>query len=116
MSKPYLSVSTGTARPYKPTVNQDAKDIADGVASQVRQAVHQTLVDAGSLRDAKTRRELSGKYPDAVLDGLAGEALAALARQAKESAGLSANSGTRAHRLTADVRNLPHGDFEQVPD
>ncbi|AZV95192.1 hypothetical protein CBF45_16875 [Bordetella sp. J329] len=114
MSTAHLNVSTGTARPYKPTVNQDAKDIADGVASKVKQAVHQALLDAASVADAKIRRSLQGQFADEVLDALAGPALTALTQPEKQPAAVAANSAVHpyagrgaGHILSADVSNLP---------
>lgn len=84
MSTSHLTVSTGTARPYKPAVNQDAQDIANVVGDQVKQAIHQSLLDAASTADAKVRRSLQGQYPDEVLDAVAGPALAALAQSSQQ--------------------------------
>lgn len=105
MSTSRLTVSTGTARPYKPAVNQDAQDIANVVGDQVKQAIHQSLLDAASTADAKVRRSLQGQYPDEVLDAVAGPALAALAQSSKQGDAIAANSA--AHILAVDITTLP---------
>ncbi|CAM3794586.1 hypothetical protein EV679_0331 [Kerstersia gyiorum] len=114
MSTAHLNVSTSTAHPYKPTVNQDAKEIADGVSSRIKQAVQQALLDAASVADAKIRRSLQGQFADEVLDALAGPALATLKQSGKQSADVAANSATYPHAhqavtntLSADISNLP---------
>lgn len=105
MSNAHLNVSTSAARHYQPTVNQDAQTIADGVTGQIKQAVHQALLDAASIADAKTRRSLQGQFPDEVLDALAGPALAALKQPGKQPADVTANAS--AHSLQANIDDLP---------
>lgn len=105
-----LTVSTNSARPLSPTINQDAQDIADGIASHIRQAVHGELLAAASLADAKIRRSLEGRYPAVVLDALAGSALAQLAAESKAGGAQVTANSARPHPLTADVRDLPPGD------
>ncbi|MCC2596221.1 hypothetical protein LKR43_07700 [Pusillimonas sp. MFBS29] len=90
-------LTTSTRRGMKPVVSQDAKDIADGISRQVsaavNQQVQQTLENNASLRDAKLRRVVEKSYGAEVADGLAGEALAALARQCEQdNAGMAANA------------------------
>lgn len=98
-----LTVSTGSA--YRKTINSDAQAIADGIARTARQAVAATMADTASIRDAKFRRKLAGKFADAVLDALAGDALASLAKQA-ESTDLAANRA-RPVALEANPFDLP---------
>jgi membrane-bound ClpP family serine protease len=119
MSK-ILTVSTHSARPCRiaPTINQDAQDIANAIGRNVQMAVHQAISDVDSKRDAALRDEVAEVYGRTVANGLAGEALAELARQCRKKADspITANSGIPL--LTADVRNLPDDRqrFDEVPD
>lgn len=61
------------------------------MGKQIGLAVHQAMADAASLRDAKLRRVVEKVHGATVADGLAGNALAALAKQCQQE-GLSANS------------------------
>ena len=103
-------LTTSTRRGVKPAISQDARDIANGINRQLGVAmnkqVQQTLINNASLRDAKLRRVVEKSYGAEVADGLAGDALAELARKCEQD-----STG-----MTANARNQSKPRFDEAVD
>ena len=88
-----LTISTSSARPHKPATacSRDAQDIASAVSRAAKLAVNKSMESSASLRDAKLRRVVEKHKGAVVADGLAGDALAEMARQCEQDGALVAN-------------------------